>query len=115
MQVLLATGLVVAIWSAPVRRPVIVLAILLLAAATARSQTITRGPLIQNPDADATTATFVWGTNSSGNSTVDYGLTPGLGSSVTVPTAGSCEVGSAGTCHTVLVSGLLPATTLYYR
>src|SRR5688572_28566711 len=101
MQVLLAIGIAVGIRSAPVRRPLFLLVILLFAAAPAHSQTITRGPLLQNPDADATKATFLWWTNTSGNSTVEYGLTPSLGSSVTVPTAGSCQVGSAGTCHTV--------------
>ena len=88
---------------------------LVLTATQALSQTITRGPLLQNPDADATKATFVWWTNSAGNSTVEYGLTPALGQSVTVAQAGSCEVGSAGTCHTVTVTGLTPDTVYYYR
>jgi phosphodiesterase/alkaline phosphatase D-like protein len=98
-----------------VRRALFTLTVL-LGAVPARSQTISRGPLIQNPDADATKATFVWWTGSTpGNSTVEYGLTPALGQSVTVPQAGSCDVGSAGTCHTVTVSGLMPDTVYYYR
>ena len=32
-----------------------------------------------------------------------------------MPTAGSCEVGAAGTCHAVPLSGLLPGTRYYYR
>ena len=91
------------------------LATSLLVASTAWSQTITRGPLLQNPDALPTTATFVWWTNVAGNSVVEYGLTPALGQSVTVPQAGSCEVGSAGTCHTVKLTGLSPETLYYYR
>jgi len=42
-----------------VRRAIFALAILAFAAAPAVSQTISRGPLIQNPDAAATKATFV--------------------------------------------------------
>src|SRR5262245_62156990 len=59
--------------------------------------------------------TMLWWTNVAGDSTVEYGTTPALGSSVTVPQAGSCEVGSAGTCHTVPLTGLLPGTRYYYR
>jgi hypothetical protein len=92
-----------------------ILAVLVFAAAPARSQTITRGPLLQNPDADATKATLVWWTNVAGDSTVEYGLSVGLGQSVTVPQAGSCEVGSAGTCHRVTITGLSPDTLYYYR
>ena len=82
---------------------------------TASAQTLTRGPLIQNPAALTTTMTIVWWTDVAGNSTVEYGTTTGLGSSVTVPQAGSCEVGSAGTCHTVPLTGLQPGTRYYYR
>jgi hypothetical protein len=98
-----------------VRRLALALATLACSASIGWSQTITRGPLLQNPDRDATKATFVWWTNSAGNSTVEYGLTPALGQSVTIPQAGSCDVGSAGTCHTVTVSDLAPETLYYYR
>jgi hypothetical protein len=84
-------------------------------AAPAAAQTLTRGPLIQNPAALTTTMTFLWWTDVTGNSTVEYGTTPSLGSSVTVGQAASCEVGSAGTCHTVPLTGLLPGTRYYYR
>jgi len=81
----------------------------------ALAQTLTRGPLIQNPAALTTTATILWWTDVVGNSTVEYGLTTGLGQSTTVAQAASCEVGSAGTCHTVPLTGLQPGTRYYYR
>lgn len=115
MRVLLAIGRALGISSRPVRRLSVLPLLTLLAAAPAFAQTLTRGPLIQNPDRDATKATFVWWTNVAGNSTVEYGLTPALGQSVTIPQAGSCDVGSAGTWHTVTVSGLTPDTVYYYR
>ena len=68
----------------------------------ALAQTITRGPLIQNPDALTTTMTILWWTNVAGNSTVEYGTTPALGSSVTVAAGGrAARSARAGTCHTV--------------
>jgi hypothetical protein len=88
---------------------------MLAMAAAASAQTITRGPYIQNPQALPTSATFVWWTDVAGDSTVEYGLTPALGSSMNVPQAGSCDVGSAGTCHTVTLTGLSPGTLYYYR
>ena len=69
---------------------------LLLMTGGAGAQTLTRGPFVQNPQALPTSASFVWWTNVAGDSTVEYGTTPALGSSMTVPQAGSCEVGSAG-------------------
>jgi len=86
-----------------------------LAAPAASAQTITRGPIIQNPEALTTTVTILWWTNVVGDSTVQYGTTPALGSSVTVPTAASCEIGAAGTCHVVPLTGLQPGTRYYYR
>jgi hypothetical protein len=82
---------------------------------SAFAQTLTRGPLIQNPAALTTTMTILWWTDVVGNSVVEYGLTPSLGQSVTVGQAASCEVGSAGTCHTVPLTGLQPGTRYYYR
>ncbi len=87
----------------------------LLLPRAAAAQTLTRGPIIENPDALPTTMSVQWWTNVSGNSTVEYGLTPSLGQSVTVPTAGSCEIGSAGTCHVVSLTSLQPGTRYYYR
>jgi len=84
-------------------------------ATSARAQTIVRGPIIQNPDATVTTMTIEWWTDVTGDSTVEYGLTPLLGLSATVPQAASCEVGTAGTCHIVPLSLLLPGTRYYYR
>src|SRR5262245_33720019 len=88
---------------------------LLLVAAPVFAQTITRGPLLQNPNALTTTMTLVWWTNVAGNSTVDYGTTISLGQSVTIGQAATCEVGSAGTCHTVTLTGLTPGTPYFYR
>ncbi|MEW6271651.1 MAG: fibronectin type III domain-containing protein [Thermodesulfobacteriota bacterium] len=86
-----------------------------VAATQASAQTLTRGPLIQNPAALTTTMTIVWWTDVAGNGTVEYGTTPALGQSVTVPQAGSCEIGAAGTCHVVPLTGLAPGTRYYYR
>ena len=86
-----------------------------LAAPPAGALTVTRGPLIQNPDALTSTMTIEWWTDAAGDSTVEYGPTPALGFTATVPQAGSCEVGSAGTCHVVPLSGLFPGTRYYYR
>ena len=102
----------------PVRRLLVALFVLLscVAGATgALAQTLTRGPLIQNPDALTTRITIAWWTDVSGDSTIQYGLTPALGLSQTVGTAGSCEIGAAGTCHTVTLTGLTPGTRYYYR
>ena len=84
-------------------------------ASPALAQTITRGPIIQNPDALLTTMTILWWTNVAGDSTVEYGTTPALGSSVTVAQAASCEIGAAGTCHAVPITGLQPGTRYFYR
>jgi hypothetical protein len=86
-----------------------------LLAAAASAQTLTRGPYIQNPQALPTSATFVWWTDVAGDSTVEYGLTPALGAALTVAQAGSCDVGSAGTCHVVTLTALTPGTLYYYR
>ena len=96
------------------RRLGLLVAIALLAG-RASAQTITRGPLITNPDIVTSKVTFEWWTDVTGDSTVDYGLTPSLGQSVNVPQTGSCEVGSAGTCHIVPLTGLSPGTTYYYQ
>jgi len=82
----------------------------LIAASGALAQTITRGPFIQNPDALSTTMTVVWWTDVAGDSTVEYGLTPALGLSASVPQAGTCEVDAAGTCHVAPLTGLLSGT-----
>ena len=88
---------------------------LLLLAQSAAAQTITRGPIVQNPDALATTMTLVWWTDVAGDSTVEYGLTTSLGSSATEPQAGSCDIGSAGTCHIVTLTGLTAGTRYHYQ
>src|SRR5262245_24103455 len=98
-----------------IMRSVTLLAALLLSAAPAFPLAITRGPLLQNPDGLTTTATLVWWTDTAGNSTVDYGTTIALGQSVTIGQAGSCDVGAAGTCHTVTLTGLTPGTKYFYR
>jgi hypothetical protein len=90
-------------------------ALLLLLPPAAAAQTIVRGPILQNPDALATTMTLLWWTNVAGDSTVEYGLTTGLGSSATVPQAVSCEIGGAGTCHRVTLTDLTPGTRYHYQ
>jgi calcineurin-like phosphoesterase family protein/purple acid phosphatase-like protein len=90
-------------------------AVVLSIAARAGAQIITRGPFIQNPDAQTTTMTLEWWTDAAGDSTVEYGTTVALGSSVNAPTTGSCEIGSAGTCHIVPLTGLLPGARYYYQ
>src|SRR5262245_36882704 len=90
-------------------------AVAALAAGEVSAQTITRGPVVQNPDALPTTMALIWWTNVAGDGTVEYGTTPSLGSSLTQPQQGSCEVGGAGTCHRVNLTGLLPGTRYYYR
>ena len=87
----------------------------LLAASSAAAQTITRGPYMQNPQDLPTSATIEWWTDVVGDSTVEYGTTPSLGSTTTVAQTGSCEVGSAGTCHIVPLTGLTPGTKYYYQ
>src|SRR2546422_3783083 len=87
----------------------------LVIAGRAGAVTISRGPIIENPDALTNTMTIAWWTDTAGDSTVEYGPTPVLGFSQTVPQAGSCEIGSAGTCHIVSLSGLFSGTRYYYR
>ena len=99
-----------------IARTLIVSLLLGSAVATkADAQTLTRGPLIQNPAALTTTMTILWWTDVVGDSTVEYGTTPSLGSSVNVAQAASCEIGSAGTCHAVPLTGLQSGTRYYYR
>ena len=86
-----------------------------LIATSASAQTLSRGPFIQNPDALTTTMTIVWWTDTVGDSTVEYGTTLALGSSKNVAQAGSCEIGTAGTCHTVQITGLTPNTKYFYQ
>jgi len=94
----------------------LLLAATLVMAARASAVTITRGPIIENPDAVTSMITIAWWTDTAGDSTVDYGVnSAALLFSNTVPQAGSCEIGAAGTCHIVTLSGLLPGTRYYYR
>src|SRR5436309_15474717 len=90
-------------------------AVAVLTAGLAHAQTMTRGTFIQNPDAQTSTITIEWWTDVPGNSTVEYGPTQALGLSATVAEAGSCEIGAAGTCHTVPLTGLLPGTRYFYQ
>ena len=87
----------------------------ILVEAHAQALIITRGPIIQNPDGLTTTMTIEWWTDAGGDSTVEYGTSPALGSAVTVPAAGSCEIGAAGTCHIVPLAGLSPGMRYYYQ
>ena len=97
-------------------KTLLLLAATLMMAARASAVTITRGPIIENPDAVTSMITIAWWTDTAGDSTVDYGVnSAALLFSNTVPQAGSCEIGAAGTCHIVTLSGLLPGTRYYYR
>jgi hypothetical protein len=60
--------------------PLLTLLALLTLAPRAMAQTISRGPIVQNPDALTSTMTIEWWTDVAGDSTVDYGTTPALGS-----------------------------------
>ncbi|GIW46016.1 MAG: hypothetical protein KatS3mg077_3298 [Candidatus Binatia bacterium] len=93
------------------------IAALIIVCVSVRSSALvlTRGPLLQNPDNDPTTMTILWWTDVAGDSVVEYGTTTALGQSVTVPAASTCEVGGAGTCHSVRLSGLQPGTRYYYQ
>src|SRR5438128_89425 len=92
-----------------------VVAAAILTAGIAHAQTMTRGPFIQNPDAQTSTISVEWWTDVAGSGTVEYGLIQALGLSATVAQAGSCEVGAAGTCHAVPLTGLLPGTRYFYQ
>ncbi|MBI3782689.1 MAG: metallophosphoesterase [Deltaproteobacteria bacterium] len=85
------------------------------ASAAAWGQSISRGPFIQNPDALNTTMTILWWTNVAGDSTVEYGTTTALGASTNVAQTVSCEIGNAGTCHSVALIGLSPGTRYFYQ
>ena len=89
--------------------------LILLIGASASAQTLTRGPFVQNPDALTTTMTILWWTNTVGDSTVEYGTTLALGQSKNVAQAATCEIGAAGTCHTVQLTGLTPGTKYFYQ
>src|SRR5690349_5456865 len=101
--------------NAPRRSGFLLLCAFAFLTSPAAAQTISRGPLIQNPDAMSSTITIEWWTDVTGDSTVEYGLTTALGQSVNVPQAASCEVGAAGTCHIVPLTGLLPGTRYFYQ
>ncbi|HYD47940.1 MAG TPA: metallophosphoesterase family protein, partial [Terriglobales bacterium] len=73
------------------------------------------GPILQNPVGGRNTMTVLWWTDVAGDSTVEYGTTTSLGSSANVAQAASCEVGAAGTCHRIDLTGLLPGTRYYYQ
>lgn len=76
----------------------------LLAAAPA-SAALVRGPYVQMGHF-TNQATLVWRTDASADSAVDYGLTTNFGATAT---AGS------GWQHEVVLTGLQPGTTYYYR
>ena len=79
----------------------LLLAATLVMAARASAVTITRGPIIENPDAVTSMITIAWWTDTAGDSTVDYGVnSAALLFSNTVPQA---------------LSGLSPGTRYYYR
>jgi phosphodiesterase/alkaline phosphatase D-like protein len=58
--------------------------------------------------------TLVWWTSTAGDSTVEYDHGRAR-QSKNVAQAGSCEIGTAGTCHTVQLTGLTPGTKYFYQ
>ena len=68
----------------------------------------TVAPTISAVDAtgSGTTATVTWATNESASTSVSYGTTTSLGTTKT---------GTAGTSHSVALTGLTPNTRYYYR
>jgi hypothetical protein len=79
-------------------------AALLCLAATAGAQTITRGPFLQQLGTDR--IVVVWETDSDTDGRVEYGLTAGLGDTVS---------DSNRSHHEVALEGLQPATTYHYK
>ena len=81
-----------------------------LATATATAQTILIQPYLQN--ATPTSMVIMWETNTNSESTIQYGLTPSLGSytsGTTITTPGNTIL------HTVSLAGLIPGTRYYYK
>lgn len=69
-------------------------------------------PIITNvaatPDVNGASATITWDTDEAANSLVQYGVTPGaLNTSV--------SAGALVVSHSLLLTGLIPGTTYYYR
>jgi len=79
--------------------------ILALSAPTAPALTLVRHPYIQNTS--QTGVTVVWTTDQTGDSVVEYGLTPKLGLVATGP--------SGTNRHAVRLADLLPDTYYYYQ
>lgn len=74
------------------------------------AQTIVVQPYLQ--DASPTSMTVMWESSSGTESTVEYGLTPSLGSTA----SGTAVVGNgASQIHTTVLTGLTSATRYYYR
>jgi len=73
-------------------------------AAPAMAQTITRGPFLQQLRTDG--IVVVWETDSDTDGQVEYGLTAGLGDTVT---------SANGSRHELSVIGLQPATAYHYK
>lgn len=73
------------------------------------------GPLISNPLNDPTTMTIQWWSDLAGDGRVDYGQTLALGLTATQSQQGSCDVGAAGTCHRVNLTGLVPGAEYFYQ
>ena len=68
--------------------------------------TLRRGPLLQNPEDDPSTATLVWWTDVPGDSTVRFGLDPDR--------LAATVQGKAGLHHEVSLEGLPAGATCYY-
>ena len=94
----------------PARLTLLAGLLLLASAAHFRGSGIEAGPYLQDPS--PTSMWVCWETSGNTESVVEYGTTPLLGSSI----SGSYVNSSAGTIiHQVLVTGLQPDTTHWYR
>jgi len=80
-------------------KTLLVLAAALVVSGRASAVTITRGPIIENPDALTSTMTIAWWTDAAGDSTVEYSPTPAPLSVAFVmdsPAARTGQCGEAG-------------------
>jgi hypothetical protein len=69
---------------------------------------LARGPIVQNPDALATTATIVWWTDQAADGAVEYGVHPG-------PSTATKTHDGASHRHVVKLTDLDPNTRYVYR
>jgi len=89
---------------------VFILGLLLLVSTASFSQWIAVKPYLQN--AEPTSIHIMWETSSDNATEVEYGLTNGLGTTIT----GTSATGFATSqVHDVYLTGLQPATKYFYK